>query len=154
MNLHKMQIMTIKEQMKYNNINDKPPDVKHIDMNDIMGTNEVSILGTRYRIEVKEFTPQSIFSKQNCYGLCNNYTKIIFLCDLTTHPDYDYYDHASKLIIAKKIARHEILHAYFYEAGMTYDTCPAPWHTNEECVEWFAINSPKIFRTFNRLHLI
>lgn len=49
----------------------------------------------------------------------------------------------------KSVMRHEIIHAYLYESGLDASSCkPVSWATNEEMVDWFAIQSPKIFQTF------
>ena len=49
----------------------------------------------------------------------------------------------------RKVIRHEIIHAFLYESGLWQSSfnCKA-WAQNEEMVEWFAIQSPKIFRAF------
>lgn len=55
----------------------------------------------------------------------------------------------------KKVLRHEIVHAFLHESGM--DCCSAsadPWATNEEMVDWMAIQSPKIFRVFQEQGLM
>lgn len=55
----------------------------------------------------------------------------------------------------KEILRHEILHAFLHESGL--DACSGPaenWSTNEEMVDWFAIQSPKIFKVFQELGVL
>ena len=55
----------------------------------------------------------------------------------------------------KEILRHEIVHAFLYESGL--DACSnqaSNWASNEEMVDWFAIQSPKIFRVFQELELV
>ena len=51
--------------------------------------------------------------------------------------------------------RHEVLHAFLFESGLSetagFSGC---WATNEEMVDWFAIQSPKIFEVFSELDLI
>lgn len=52
---------------------------------------------------------------------------------------------------AKVVMRHEIIHAFLYESGL--DGCshiPANWAQNEEMVDWFAIQLPKIFKAFEQ----
>lgn len=55
----------------------------------------------------------------------------------------------------KKVLRHEIIHAFLHESGLdwsaTYCDC---WATNEEMVDWFAIQSPKIFKVFREQKLV
>lgn len=55
----------------------------------------------------------------------------------------------------KEVLRHEIIHAFLYESGL--DACSGPatnWASNEEMVDWFAIQSPKIFRVFKEQGLV
>lgn len=55
----------------------------------------------------------------------------------------------------KQVVRHEIFHAFLSESGL--ESCSnktESWATNEEMVDWFAIQSPKIFKVFNELELM
>lgn len=54
-----------------------------------------------------------------------------------------------------EVLRHEIIHAFLYESGL--DSCAGAaesWATNEEMVDWFAIQSPKIFKIFREQKLV
>ena len=55
----------------------------------------------------------------------------------------------------KQVIRHEIIHAFLYESGLeACSTTSDNWALNEEMVDWFAIQSPKIFKVFNELKLM
>ena len=55
----------------------------------------------------------------------------------------------------KQVVRHEIIHAFLAESGLESCSNKAEsWATNEEMVDWFAIQSPKIFKVFNELKLM
>ena len=55
----------------------------------------------------------------------------------------------------KQVVRHEIIHAFLMESGLDSDSnSTESWATNEEMVDWFAIQSPKIFKVFNELKLM
>lgn len=55
----------------------------------------------------------------------------------------------------KQVVRHEIIHAFLLESGLDSNSNEAEsWATNEEMVDWFAIQSPKIFKVFNELKFI
>lgn len=55
----------------------------------------------------------------------------------------------------KQVIRHEIIHAFLMESGLDSNSNSADsWATNEEMVDWFAIQSPKIFKVFNELKLM
>lgn len=83
-----------------------------------------------------------------------------------------YYDASKSVIVVKilvpdensmgdldkyqfEILQHEILHAFLHESGL--DCCSGSaenWATNEEMVDWFAIQSPKIFKIFREQKLV
>lgn len=44
----------------------------------------------------------------------------------------------------RQVARHELLHAFLYESGLAESS----WAANEEMVDFFAIQWPKIARLF------
>lgn len=55
----------------------------------------------------------------------------------------------------ENVIRHELIHAFLFESGL--DTCSKQseaWASNEEMVDWFAIQSPKIFKVFSELGII
>lgn len=55
----------------------------------------------------------------------------------------------------KQVIRHEIIHAFLCESGLeACSTTSDNWAVNEEMVDWFAIQSPKIFKVFNELKLM
>ncbi len=55
----------------------------------------------------------------------------------------------------KQVVRHEIIHAFLLESGLDSNSNNADsWAVNEEMVDWFAIQSPKIFKVFNELKLM
>lgn len=55
----------------------------------------------------------------------------------------------------KQVVRHEIIHAFLLESGLDSNSNSADsWAVNEEMVDWFAIQSPKIFKIFNELKLM
>ena len=55
----------------------------------------------------------------------------------------------------KHVVRHEIIHAFLLESGLDSNSNSADsWAVNEEMVDWFAIQSPKIFKVFNEYNLM
>lgn len=55
----------------------------------------------------------------------------------------------------KQVVRHEIIHAFLLESGLDSNSNSAgSWAANEEMVDWFAIQSPKIFKLFYEWKLI
>lgn len=55
----------------------------------------------------------------------------------------------------KQVVRHEIIHAFLLESGLDSNSNSADsWAVNEEMVDWFAIQAPKIFKLFYEWKLI
>lgn len=55
----------------------------------------------------------------------------------------------------KSVIRHEIIHAFMYESGLAENSNEASaWAVNEEMIDWFAIQSPKIFEAFKEMEIL
>lgn len=103
----------------------------------------VSILGTEYRIEFKEMKNVGID------GYCDYTSKHIVIRSDNENEleDFEY--------IQKKQLRHEIVHAFMAESGLQSNWNHTTEFGHEETtVDWFAIQSPKIFSVFTELGLI
>lgn len=111
----------------------------------------VLILGTRYSIIRKEFKKMDNLCgytcshlRQICVGLMDTYPSCV--------------GEPRELIDAseKETLRHEIIHAFLNESGLK--SCAGSynraWSRNEEMIDFFAIQSPKIFRTFQELDIL
>lgn len=112
-----------------------------------MGKEEpvtINILGSEWKI---------LYGNKNDYPLLegvsgytdNSARKII----IGEKPDY--FEPENFESVQRRIIRHEIIHAYFYESGMDGDLENIEFGVPELYVDWFAIQSPKIFKTFDEL---
>ncbi len=110
--------------------------------------SKVSILGTEYEVVVQSEDENP--KLKECDGLCELYSKQIVLSDFEfTKDDVMRVDNFDEYI--KKTARYEIFHAYFGESGLRGESGYAE---NEELIDWLAIQSPKIFKTFQELNIL
>lgn len=50
--------------------------------------------------------------------------------------------------LVKKQTRHEVIHAFLYESGLSFNS---DWAVNEELVDWIAIQFPKIAEVYEKL---
>jgi len=112
----------------------------------------VSILGTDYTVLLR--TPKEDPALTNLCGYCSyNSHEIVINCDM-----YYYKDKKDNWIKndMKEVLRHEIFHAYFNESGLMQCACQfdGAWPKNEELIDWLALQSPKVFKTFDELELI
>lgn len=111
---------------------------------------KVNILGTEWDIEFKsEKDDPSLIDKD---GYTDESIKKIVIDNM----DVILTDSKKNLYAYKKrVIRHEIIHAFLIESGMdgNGNGCEH-WELNEEMVDWFAIQSPKIFKIFQTLDIL
>ena len=98
---------------------------------------KVNILGTEYRIIEEEFCDKDLD------GYCDYTSKEIHIRNDNVNKvgDFEY--------LMKKQLRHEIIHAFLSESGLqaNYEHYQQFGH-EETIVDWFAIQSPKLFTAF------
>lgn len=113
----------------------------------------VDILGSEWTIQFRDEDPA--FEKAQGYAEPNE--KIIIIENVKpTNPNepLELTEYAQS-IDQKRVLRHEILHAFLMESGLDVNANSVEnWATNEEMVDWFAIQSPKIFKVYKELKLI
>ena len=105
--------------------------------------DKVNILGTEYCIELKELEDAGID------GYCDYSSKHIVIRSDNSNKieDFEW--------LQKKQLRHEIIHAFMAESGLQANWEHETQFGHEETVvDWFAIQSPKIFAVFIQLGLI
>ena len=114
--------------------------------------NSVNILGTKYKI--RSSIKDDEYLKEKGYGgYCTNNTKLIVI---GTKNMFGKYSDEEYLLRANRYLRHEILHAFLNESGLKDNSCDTNggWSNNEEMVDWFAIQSPKIFQVYKILNIL
>ena len=110
---------------------------------------KLNVRGTEYTLTVKSYDEDPYFKETSCDGYCDGVTKEISICKLSTYPGYEKESDEYCAIVEKSTKRHEIIHAFLNESGLQSSSVTAgPWARNEEMVDWFAIQSPKIYEAF------
>lgn len=114
---------------------------------------EIDILGTKYTIIHKDISDDSKLDEME--GYTDVFKKTIVLGKLEQR-DYFKDEQKEKLdLVKKKILRHEIIHAFLFESGLDSNSNRSyAWADNEEMVDWFAIQSPKIFEVYRKLECL
>ena len=108
-----------------------------------MEKQTVNILGTEYTIELRELKDEDID------GFTDNTSKLIVIRSDNANNvgDFEY--------LQKKQLRHEILHAFMSESGLQCNWQHIEQFGHDETtVDWFAIQSPKIFKVFQELEIM
>jgi len=106
--------------------------------------SKVHVLGTEY--EIVERTRDSDKRLESANGYVDSSVKRIVLC----RQEVDEYTIDDVSWFVKKVLRHEIVHAFLLESGLASNSClfEEGWAKNEEMVDWFALQAPKIFEAF------
>ena len=109
----------------------------------------VNILGTEYRIEEKNVENDTQLT--DCRGYTDWTSKRIVIANRREGDCVDDFKYSQY-----KTLRHEIVHAFIFESGLCNNTycVDSGWATNEEMVDWIAIQSPKIFKVFSELGIM
>lgn len=111
-------------------------------------SNVISILGTEYKL----FREPSSSWKfvDGIMGRCDSYLKEISISILNRDsvinkgkPDEWFFLNEAEIV------RHEIVHAFLNESGLSYNTkSSTSWATNEEMIDWIAFQVDKISKAF------
>ena len=104
---------------------------------------KVNVLGTDYDILVKTGGEDECLRHGN-WGYCDSTVHSIVIAPFDHYPAnmYEAADHQSE---RRATLRHEIIHAFLAESGLTYGSS---WAQNENCVEWIAQMFPKLLKAF------
>lgn len=115
-----------------------------------MENKTVNILGTEYAIKRKKEDEDDKLKEND--GYCDSSTKEIVLL---IYED-DVMNKNSMEQYYKQVLRHEIVHAFLSESGLESNAGKYnnSWAYNEEMIDWFAIQSPKIFKVFQELDIL
>lgn len=116
----------------------------------------VSVLGTDYTIRFAESGQDETIEKMHYGGYCDGTTHEIVILNLKTCDDWK---DDSDVEIEKRhnfTIRHELIHAFLNESGLQWNsfTPDGAWAKNEEMVDWFAIQLPKMFKLFQELDIL
>ena len=112
----------------------------------------VKILGTDYKVIFKNYKDDPLFERRSIDGYCDDVTKEIVICNIKTYPGYE--DESSDYckIVERQVLRHEVIHAFLSESGLEQSSWySGAWAKNEEMVDYFALQMPKIVAVFREL---
>ena len=121
-----------------------------------MKNMKVNILGTEYSIETHKVSDDSNLEKNKLAGYCGEESKLIVIADMTEEKYFSDVDEKEQEAYRKRTLRHEIMHAFLNESGLSDSSNQygGAWAKNEEMVDWFAIQSPKIFAVYQSLDIL
>lgn len=116
---------------------------------------KVNILGTEYIVITKKYDDDEVFKREEASGYCGYTEKEIVLCEMDTYPGWEHETEASRCNQMKATLRHEIVHAFLGESGLSMNSNETDaWARNEEMVDWFALQGPKIYKAWQEADAI
>lgn len=117
---------------------------------------KANILGTEYEILFKDFSDDPLFEKRSIDGYCDSIDKVICVCNMKTFPQFENETEEYCKKAERHTLRHEIIHAFFNESGLSDSSLQysGGWAKNEEMIDYFAIQFPKITKVFEELKII
>lgn len=116
-----------------------------------MEKKTVNILGTEWTIITCKEEESELLNGKYRDGATDDSTRTIYICEKKPDCELQDYEMWKRLSL-----RHEIFHAFLFESGLDASShmYSGAWATNEEMVDWFAIQSPKIFKVFQELDIL
>ena len=119
-------------------------------------TMKIDILGTEYGIETHKVSEDSFMEEKSLAGYCGEENKLIVVADMSEEKYFAGMDEKEQETYRKKTLRHEIIHAFLNESGLSDSSnqFDGAWAKNEEMVDWFAIQAPKIFSAFKKMNIL
>lgn len=111
---------------------------------------KVNVLGTTYSIKRVKAGQDEYMEKMHYGGYCDGRGHEIVVLDLHTVSDWKNETAAKIATEERRTLRHEIVHAFLNESGLSFNSF-APdraWATNEEMVDWIALQGPKIIKAW------
>ena len=106
---------------------------------------KINVLGTEYEIK-ENCNVEDYKALEDKDGYTDSSIKQIVIADFKK----DYNSIEDLDFHTRKVKRHEIIHAMLYESGLD---CNTDWATNEEIVDWIAMQYPKLKAIFEKLDI-
>lgn len=107
----------------------------------------INVLGTKYT--VAEIDANNDERMCGCDGFCDKTTKEIAIIKKPKDTNlgcWEWY--------RKKILRHEIIHAFFFESGLHENFENDQFGVSETIVDWVAVQFPKMLEAFKEVGCI
>lgn len=110
----------------------------------------INVLGTQYHIIRVKSGQDECMEKMHFSGYCDGVTKRIVLLDLKTVPEWATESEYKVKEQENETLRHELIHAFLNESGLAWNSFAQEkaWAKNEEMIDWFAIQMPKLLKAF------
>jgi hypothetical protein len=115
---------------------------------------KLNIMGTEYKISFRLLKDDDTL--KDCDGYCDSPNRTIVVREYTKEEQKTDNMTDNLTSYANKVLRHEIIHAFFYESGLSGNSMQysGAWARNEEMVDWIAIQLPKLLKAFQEANCL
>lgn len=111
---------------------------------------KVNIMGAEWSVYFRNEKDDERLLDKGRDGYTDLTNREIIICNKKADCEFADYEAYKKVIL-----RHELTHAFLMESGLDASSSfTGAWATNEEMVDWFAMQSPKIYKVFAELDLL
>lgn len=110
----------------------------------------VGVLGVSYTVHYTDYEDDEYIRREGVSGYCDFVErKIVVVNDATIPLHVDCSEKANRSY-EKETLRHEIIHAFLFQSGLDASALPSSgsWARNEEMIDWFAMQGPKIVKAW------
>lgn len=116
----------------------------------------IQILGADYTIEYRSYFEDPVFEREGVSGYCSNRQHHIVIGLIRTFPNFEEESCEVLMSVERETLRHEIIHAFLYESGLddSANAINTSWAKNEEMIDWFALQGPKIFSVWSEIDIL
>lgn len=116
---------------------------------------KINVLGTEYTIRHVDNGEDKVMEKMSFGGYCNEGKHEIVILNLKSVEGWKDEPDAVIEREEKETLRHELIHAFLNESALGWNSVRVDhWAKNEEMIDWFAIQFPKIVKAFEEADCI
>lgn len=110
---------------------------------------KINVLGTDYTLRRVDNGQDKYMEKMHFGGYCDGGSKEIVILNLKSVPEWAKDPDEGIKAKENETIRHELIHAFLNESGLQWSSLAVDqWAKNEEMVDWFAIQMPKMLKAF------
>lgn len=108
---------------------------------------EINILGTKYNIKYRKIEEDKTLKEAD--GYIDDTSKEIIIKDENDNELNNFEE------LQKHSLRHEIIHGFLFESGLGHNMYHSgDYGHEEEIVDWFSIQAPKIYKIYQELEIL
>lgn len=111
---------------------------------------DINVLGVPYTVHYTDYENDEYMRRDGVSGYCDFVEQKIVVANDATIPIHADCTPFANRVYEKETLRHELIHAFLFQSGLDAGTLQysGPWARNEEMIDWFAMQGPKIIKAW------